>query len=95
MKMKFGFLVAAPFLCLASGAYAQWPGQSDFSNLNGPVYNRTQNGSVPIYDQRFQPRTPGSWWIAPGSNAKLPPSQYNLCMEESLQMPTRAINCGQ
>jgi hypothetical protein len=100
MKTK----ICAAMLCVTiiSPVYAidQWPGQSDFGNVNGPV---TNNGGpyaqLPIVDFRFgssgNPGQGAPWRMAPSQadKTKLTPSQFSACRQDQHDLPTRDISC--
>ncbi len=93
-KLSVGVLLAG----IVSPVYAidQWPGQSDFNNLNGPVKNRNIFGQSPVLDFRFNPQTakPLQPQPLPSGRTTLTPSQYSYCLQYQYNRPTSDISCA-
>ncbi len=98
MKTK----IYAAILCavIVSPVYAidQWPGQSDFDNLNGPAAN---NGGPyaqrPVVDFRFgRPAPQTSWQQVPSQadTTQLSPAEFSYCRQYQYDNPTRDISCS-
>ncbi len=77
-------------------AIDQWPGQSDFSNLNGPVKNTDIFGQTPDLAIRFNPPNVKPWKLppSPSSQTTLTPAQYSYCRHYQTERPTRDISCA-
>jgi hypothetical protein len=94
MKTK----ICAALLCvsLISPVYAidQWPGQSDFDNINGSTRNNNPYGQRPIVDFRFgRPDPQASLQPAPQPKTSLTPAEYSYCRHVQFEAPALDISC--
>jgi hypothetical protein len=96
--MKRGLYVALMLAGVALPGFAkdQWPGQSDFSNLNGPVKNTDNFGQVPIADFRFNPQAVKPWRLPASRTTEttLTPAEYSYCRHYQNEFPVRDISCA-
>lgn len=93
--MKRKICVGMVWVAIASPGYAidQWPGQSDFSNLNGPTLNNDDPyRQKPIVDFRFgkTQRLPAG----PRVETTLTPAEYSSCRHYQYEFPTRDVSCA-
>jgi hypothetical protein len=102
MKNKFSFRILAIILTAVVSSFAhaveQWPGQDDFSNLNGPgVPNNAAGGntaflSIPL---PARPVNNNPWFAPPVSQPTTQnPVEYNSCEEDQVLRPERNISCS-
>lgn len=94
--MKIGIYAAILSFIASAPVYAidQWPGQSDFGNLNGPTSNN--NGpNRPILDFRFgRPYPQTQPFSTPQSRASsLTPAEYSYCRDRQMASPAQDISC--
>jgi hypothetical protein len=93
--MKREACAALLFAVIISPAHGdQWPGQSDFSNLNGPVQQTDDSGEVPIASFAFNPPKLPHWLLPAVPKTLLTPTQYNLCKQYQYDLPTRDLSCA-
>lgn len=95
--MKKKFCAALAWAVIASPGYAidQWPGQSDFSNVNGPTVNNDDPyRQKPIVDFRFGSPRPQSGPSGSRVETTLTPAEYSYCRHYQYEFPTRDISCA-
>jgi hypothetical protein len=96
--MKRKFYVTALLASIALPGYAkdQWPGQSDFNNLNGPVKTADDFGDVPIAAWRFNSQSIKPWKLLNSGAEKttLTPAEYSYCRHYQYENPTRDVSCA-
>jgi hypothetical protein len=91
MKRKFYAVLAWAIIASPGYALDQWPGQSDFGNVNGPTVNNDDPyRQKPIVDFRFgSPRPPSGSRV----ETTLTPAEYSYCRQVQMQSPAMDISC--
>jgi hypothetical protein len=93
MKAKIYAAILCAVIVSPALAVDQWPGQSDFGNLNGSAANNN-NPYRPIVDFRFgRPAPQAQRQPAPQPRTSLTPAEHNYCRQLQYESPAMDISC--